>query len=129
MKHAGQVRVESEAIVDFARLARGRSYPLARGASGGYALSHAESCRVSIDQDGVRNGLGRLVLTLVKLLHELLERQAIRRVDRGSLTAAEIESLGNTLMRQAQEIERLRKEFGLEEDDLALDLRPLVELL
>jgi ribosomal protein S12 methylthiotransferase accessory factor YcaO len=66
---------------------------------------------------------------LVKLLHELLERQAIRRIEAGSLTDQEIERLGLTLMRQAQEIERLRNEFGLEEDDLNLDLGPLGKLL
>ena len=76
-----------------------------------------------------KNGLGQLVLTLVKLLHELLERQAIRRIEAGSLSDQQIERLGLTLMRQAQEIERLRKEFGLEEEDLNLDLGPLGKLL
>jgi hypothetical protein len=84
---------------------------------------------MNLDQDDVKNGLGQLVLTLVKLLHELLERQAIRRIDAGSLSKAEIERLGLTLMRQAQQIERLRKEFGLEEEDLNLDLGPLGRLL
>jgi len=84
--------------------------------------------RINLDQDKVKNGLGQLVLTLVKLLHELLERQAIRRMDSGSLSEAEIERLGLTLMRQAQEIERLRKEFGLEQDDLNLDLGPVGKL-
>ena len=76
-----------------------------------------------------KNGLGQLVLTLVKLLHELLERQAIRRVEAGSLSEQQIERLGLTLMKQAQEIDRLRKEFGLEEEDLNLDLGPLGRLL
>ncbi len=76
-----------------------------------------------------KNGLGQLVLTLVKLLHELLERQAIRRMEAGSLSGPQIERLGLTLMRQAQEIERLRTEFGLEEEDLNLDLGPLGKLL
>jgi hypothetical protein len=58
-------------------------------------------------------------------LHELLERQALRRIDGGSLTEEQIERLGLTLMGQAEEIDRLRKEFGLEEDDLNLDLGPL----
>jgi hypothetical protein len=84
---------------------------------------------MNLDQDDVKNGLGQLVLTLVKLLHELLERQAIRRIDAGSLSKAEIERLGLTLMRQAQQIERLRKEFGLEEEDLNLDLGPLGKLM
>jgi hypothetical protein len=77
----------------------------------------------------VKNGLGRLVLTLVKLIHELLERQAISRIDAGYLSEAEIERLGVTLMMQAQEIDRLRREFLLEEEDLNLDLGPLGKLL
>jgi hypothetical protein len=58
-----------------------------------------------------------------------MERQAIRRIEGGSLSDQQIERLGLTLMRQAQEIERLRKEFGLEEKDLNLDLGPLGKLL
>jgi hypothetical protein len=84
---------------------------------------------MNLKQDDVKNGLGQLVLTLVKLLHELLEKQAIRRMESGSLTENQIERLGLTLMRQAQEIERLRKEFGLEEEDLNIDLGPLGKLL
>ena len=85
--------------------------------------------RMNLKQDDVKNGLGQLVLTLVKLLHELLEKQAIRRMESGSLSENQIERLGLTLMRQAQEIERLRKEFGLEEEDLNIDLGPLGKLL
>jgi hypothetical protein len=87
------------------------------------------SGRLNFDVNGAKNGLGQLVLTLVKLLHELLERQAIRRVESGSLSDRQTEELGLVLMQQAQEIERLRKEFGLEEDDLNLDLGPLGRLL
>jgi hypothetical protein len=87
------------------------------------------SGRLNFDVNGAKNGLGQLVLTLVKLLHELLERQAIRRVDAGSLTDQQTEKLGLALMQQAHEIERLRKEFGLEEEDLNLDLGPLGRLL
>ncbi|MBI2191520.1 MAG: gas vesicle protein K [Planctomycetes bacterium] len=84
--------------------------------------------RLNLCQDDVKNGLGRLVLTLVKLLHELLERQAVRRMDGGALSEPEIEALGMTLMKQAEEIERLRKAFGLEEEDLDIDLGPLGKL-
>jgi len=58
----------------------------------------------------VKNGLGQLVLALVNLLHELLERQAIRRIDGESLTDEEIENIGLALLQQSEEIERLRKE-------------------
>lgn len=85
--------------------------------------------RLSLDPDQAKNGVGQLVLTLVKLLHDLLEKQAIRRMESGSLKDDEIERLGTALMRQAEEIERLRKEFGLEEEDLNLDLGPLGKLL
>lgn len=83
---------------------------------------------LAIDGDKVRNGLAQLVLTLVKLLHELLERQAIRRMDSGTLTDEEIEKLGQTLMRQAEELERLREVFDLKDEDLNLDLGPLGRL-
>ncbi len=81
------------------------------------------------DSSRKKNGLGQLVLTLIKVLHELLKRQAIRRIEGGSLTPAQIERLGVTLMQQAEELERLRKDFGLPEEDLNLDLGPLGKLL
>ena len=92
-------------------------------------LPRRPSASLNIDADDVKNGLGRLVLTLVKLLHELLERQALRRIDAGGLTEVEIENLGLALMKQAQEIDRLRKAFNLDEKDLNLDLGPLGKLL
>jgi hypothetical protein len=58
-----------------------------------------------------------------------LERQAIRRIDAGTLEDEEIERLGIALMKQAEEIDRIRAEFGLEEEDLNLDLGPLGKLL
>jgi hypothetical protein len=85
--------------------------------------------RLSLDEGKLRNGLGQLVLTLVKLLHELLEKQAIRRMEGGALSDEEIERLGTALMRQAEEIDRLRVAFGLTEEDLNLDLGPLGKLL
>lgn len=88
----------------------------------------ATSRRIDIDPERVQRGLGQLVLTLVKLLHVLLERQAIRRMDGGDLTDDEIEQLGLTLMRQSDEVDRLRRILGLEEEDLNLDLGPLGKL-
>lgn len=85
--------------------------------------------RLNVKQDDVKNGLGQLVLTLIKLLHELLEKQAIRRIETGSLTETEIERLGVTLMKQAREIDRLRRAFNLEDEDLNIDLGPLGRLL
>ena len=117
-------RVESESIGDFALVMQqdDRMQPRAphNGSSG--------RPRLDLDPERLKNGLGQLVLTVVKLLHELLERQALRRIEAGSLTGEQIERLGLTLMGQAKEIDRLRKEFGLDEDDLDLDLGPLGKL-
>lgn len=85
--------------------------------------------RINLDPEKSKNGIAQLVLALVKFLHELLERQAIRRMDAGSLTDEEVERLGTALMKQAEEIERIRNEFGLDEEDLNLDLGPLGKLL
>jgi len=85
--------------------------------------------RISLDPESVQNGLGQLVLTLVKLLHELLEKQAIRRLETGGLSDEQIERLGMTLLRQSEEIARLREVFGLRDEDLNLDLGPLGKLL
>lgn len=125
MDSAELARVESEALTDFARVMKVDPAPRPRRSDG----RHGQSTRLNLDANNTKNGLGQLVLTLVKLLHELLERQAIRRIEAGSLSDQQIERLGLTLMRQAQEIERLRNEFGLEEDDLNLDLGPLGKLL
>jgi Gas vesicle protein K/Gas vesicle protein len=76
-----------------------------------------------------KNGLGHLVLTLIRVLHELLKRQALRRMEAGSLSVAEMERLGVSLMRQAQEIERIARDLGLKVEDLNLDLGPLGKLL
>jgi hypothetical protein len=117
-------RVESETLHDFAQAMDVGALlgPSTPGECDG------RTARLNLDADQSKNGLGQLVLTLVKLLHELLERQAIQRVESGSLSPQQIERLGLTLMRQAEEIERLRKEFGLEEEDLNLDLGPLGRL-
>jgi len=88
-----------------------------------------KSARIDIDPADVRKGLGQLVLTLLKLLHELMERQASRRVDGGSLSVEQIERLGTTLMLQAREIQRLQAEFELADDEINLDLGPLGKLL
>lgn len=85
--------------------------------------------RLELNPDDAKNGLGQLVLTVVKLLHELLERQAIRRIESGDLTEEAVERLGLTLMRQAEEIDKIRCVLGLEDHDLNIDLGPLGKLL
>jgi hypothetical protein len=121
MQLVRSVQVESDALSDFAKVMEiGRKKTTTPG---------QKASRLNLDKTSLKNGLGQLVLTVVKLLHELLERQAIRRMEAGTLTESEIERIGVTLMRQAQEIERLRREFNLEEEDLNLDLGPLGKLL
>jgi hypothetical protein len=92
-------------------------------------LDNALSRRVNADPESVEKGLAQLVLTIVELLRQLMERQALRRIDGGSLTEEEIERLGRTFMELDKRMEELRVEFGLTEEDLNLDLGPLGRLL
>jgi hypothetical protein len=84
--------------------------------------------RLSFRPENVRNGLAQLVLTVVELIRELLERQALRRIDAGTLSEAEVERLGQTFLRLAEEIEQLKRYFGFSNEDLNLDLGPLGKL-
>jgi uncharacterized protein YgbK (DUF1537 family) len=90
--------------------------------------AHREASQLRLDPENVSSGLLRLVLTLVELLRELLERQALRRIEGGSLAEEEIERLGLTFLRLAEEMQRLKRQFGLTDDDLNLDLGPLGRL-
>jgi hypothetical protein len=74
-------------------------------------------------------GLAQLVLTLVELLRDLMERQAIRRMENGTLTPAEVERLGESLMMIAERMDELKALFDLSDDDLNIDLGPLGKLL
>jgi Gas vesicle protein K len=85
--------------------------------------------RLAMDQDSVERGLASLVLTVVELLRQLVERQALRRVDVGDLTEEQIERIGTTLMALEEQMARLREYFGLSPEDLNLDLGPLGPLL
>ncbi|MGH3942464.1 MAG: gas vesicle protein K [Pseudonocardiaceae bacterium] len=84
--------------------------------------------RWETDAAGIRHDLGRLVLTVVELLRQLMERQALRRVESGTLSDAQVEELGLALMRLEQAMTELREHFGLEPDDLNLELGPLLNL-
>jgi len=85
--------------------------------------------RINADPEGVERGLAKLVLTLVELLHQLMERQAIRRVEAGSLSDEEIERLGQTFMKFDERMGELKQIFGLTDEDLNLNLGPLGDLL
>lgn len=84
--------------------------------------------KIKLEPENVRNGLAQLVLSIVELLRELLERQALRRMDSGSLTAAEVERVGDIFLRLAEEIEKLKEYFSFTDEDLNLDLGPLGRL-
>ena len=124
MDSAEQSKIESGAVSDFARVIRDDSQQSLHSVID----RPPPARRLNLEPEKVKNGLGQLVLTVVKLLHELLERQAIRRMESGSLDEDQVEKLGLTLMRQMEEIERLRIEFGLDEKDLNMDLGPLGKL-
>jgi hypothetical protein len=85
--------------------------------------------RINADQSNVEEGLAKLVLALVDLLRQLLEKQAVRRIEAGSLSDDQIERMGDTFMKLEQKMAELRATFGLEEDDLTLSLGPLRDLV
>jgi hypothetical protein len=85
--------------------------------------------RIELDPESVERGLVGLVLSVVELLRQLMERQALRRVDVGDLSDEQIEKLGATLMALEEHMTELRGRFGLTADDLNIDLGPLGSLL
>jgi hypothetical protein len=85
--------------------------------------------KANIDPKNVEKGLAKLVLTLVDLIRKLMEKQAIRRIEAGQLHAGEIEGLGNTFLLLDERMEQLKKTFGLENEDLNIDLGPLGDLV
>jgi hypothetical protein len=85
--------------------------------------------RVSADPERLEKGLAQLVLTLIELLRQLMERQALRRIDGGGLSDEEIERLGQTFLALSQRMDELKREFGLEDEDLNLNLGPLGDLM
>jgi hypothetical protein len=92
-------------------------------------LDDAVSRRIDADPDNVERGLAQLVLTIIELLRQLMERQALRRVEAGGLDDETIERLGSTLMALEGRMEELKETFGLRDEDLNLDLGPLGRLL
>lgn len=85
--------------------------------------------RIDIDPERVEHGLAKLVLTVIELLRQLLERQAIRRIEAETVTADEVERMGETFMKLEDAMIELKARFGLEGEDLNLDLGPLGKLL
>ncbi len=94
-----------------------------------YGLNQLTAPETTIDPENVEKGLAKLVLTLVDLIRKLMEKQAVRRIDAGQLDAGEIERMGNAFFLLDVKMEQLKKTFGLQDEDLNLDLGPLGELL
>ncbi len=89
----------------------------------------ALSRRINTDPEDVEQGLAQLVLTIVELLRQLMERQALRRVQAGDLTDEETERLGRTMMLLSERMDELKEQFGLQDRDLNLNLGPLGNLM
>lgn len=89
----------------------------------------AETPRWNADPDEVQRSVARLVLTLVEFVRQLLERQAIRRLESDTLTPEETEAVGVALMRLEETVRDMASRFGLDPDELNLDLGPLGRLL
>ena len=85
--------------------------------------------RVNADPEQVERGLAQLVLTLVELLRQLMERQALRRMELNTLSDDEIERMGETFMKLEQRMQELKEHFGFEDRDINLNLGPLGNLL
>lgn len=85
--------------------------------------------RINADQAKVEKDIAKLVLSLVELVRQLMERQAVRRVNAGSVSEDEVERMGETFLKLDQRMTELRNAFGLEREDLELNLGPIQDLL
>ena len=85
--------------------------------------------RIDANPKNVEKGLSKLVLTLIELIRKLLEKQAMRRIDAGSLSDGEIERVGETLMKLENKMQELKGIFGLTDEELNLNLGPLGDLM
>ncbi len=85
--------------------------------------------RIDANPKNVEKGLAKLVLTLVELIRKLLEKQAMRRIEGGSLSEEEIEGIGETLMKLENKMKELKEIFGLKDEELNLNLGPLGDLM
>ena len=85
--------------------------------------------RINADPESVERGLAQLVLTVVELLRQIMERQALRRIEAGTLDDEEVERMGQTFMALEERMQELLREFELEEKDLNINLGPLGNLL
>jgi len=91
-------------------------------------LSRSLPERINAQPDNAAQELGRLVLTLVEVIRKVLEHQAVRRMDSGTLSPEEVERLGLALLRLSERMDELKAAFNLRDEDLDIDLGPLGRL-
>jgi hypothetical protein len=91
--------------------------------------SSSSPLRWNADPDDVQRSVAQLVLTLVEFIRQLLERQAIRRMDAGTLTAPQTEEIGRALMKLEETVTDIAAKFGIRPEELNLDLGPAGKLL
>jgi hypothetical protein len=89
------------------------------------AIASALPARIDATPDGVEQGLAKLVLTIIEVLRKVLEHQAVRRMDGGSLSEEEVERLGLALLSLDERLRELKTVFGLSDEELEIDLGPL----
>lgn len=94
----------------------------------GSAFGDADG-RLRIDPESVERDLAKLVLVVVELLRRLMEAQALKRMDRGTLDDEEIDRLGEALFKAKAKIEEMREHFGIAEEDFNIDLGPIGRVL
>jgi len=121
----GRLTGDLDSLEEFAR---------ALGGKAGSALPERGAAalfprRINADESTVEKDLAKLVLALVDLVRQLLERQAVRRVNAGSLSEDEVERMGETFLKLDRRMAELRESFGLRREDLDLSLGPIRDLL
>jgi hypothetical protein len=119
-----RLRGDLEALGDFAQELGARTCADATGDGGGFLPRRINTNAATAEKD-----LAKLVLTLVELVRQLMERQALRRVNAGSVSDDDVERMGETFLRLDHKMAELRAVFGLREDELNLNLGPIGNLL
>lgn len=85
--------------------------------------------KINADTNNVDKGLAKLVLTLVELIRKLMEKQAMKRIENGSLSEEDVERVGETLLKLENKMQELKEIFGFKDEDLNLNLGPFGNLL
>jgi len=125
-RHAAKpVEAVPVTAADLRRLQRELAKRMAKGSGARAARTKGAPLRWNPDPEDVQKSVAQLVLTIVEFLRKLMERQAVRRMEANTLTPEEVEAVGTALMRLEETVRDLGRRFGLEADDLNLDLGPI----